>query len=136
MCFFLPYPGTISTIISSFNSEVISSQGKIKIKSTFSAVLFEAFQETTKIYMADWFAFFYSALLQLFYLRFSMLLIFLTSLCYYIFFSIFKLLLVRILGVSLFNCSLSLFSSVFSKTQLNPRIRQYFNNNCWDFAFH
>lgn len=58
MCFFLFYPGTISTIISSFNSEAISSQGKIKIKSTFSTVLFEAFQLTTKTHVAGWFAFF------------------------------------------------------------------------------
>lgn len=56
MCFFLFYPSTISMITSSFNSEAISSQVH-KIKSTFSTVLFEAFQLTTKIYIAGWFAF-------------------------------------------------------------------------------
>lgn len=99
-----------------FNPEAISSQGKIKIKSTFSTVLFEAFQQTAKIYMADWFAFFCSALLQLFYFRFLTLLIFLTSFPLLYFFSLFfKLLLVGIIGVSLFNCSLSLFSSCSPK---------------------
>ena len=58
MHFFLFCTGTISMIISSFKSEAIISQGKIKIKSTFSTVFFEAFQLTTKICIAGWFAFF------------------------------------------------------------------------------
>lgn len=64
MCFFLFYLGTTSTIMSSFNSEAISSQGKIKIKSTFSTVLLKGFQLTTKIHIAD--SLFYSAVLKLF----------------------------------------------------------------------
>lgn len=52
MCFFLFCLGTINMIIPSFNSEAISSHGKIKIKSTFSAVLFKAFQPSTEIHTA------------------------------------------------------------------------------------